>query len=110
MEKETSKARLSPGSAGSISRREINGYLFVLPVAAVLAALVVYPLAYGVYISFFKTNLVKKWTFVGLRYYLEALKSPEFLADAGDREVHRRRGGGTFFLRNAAGPAAEPEF
>ena len=79
MEKETSKARLSPGSAGSISRREINGYLFVLPVAAVLAALVVYPLAYGVYISFFKTNLVKKWTFVGLRYYLEALKSPEFL-------------------------------
>ena len=31
------------------------------------------------YISFFKTNLVKKWTFVGLRYYLEALKSPEFL-------------------------------
>ena len=79
MEKETSKARLSPGSAGSISRREINGYLFVLPVAAVLAALVVYPLAYGVYISFFKTNLVKKWTFVGLRYYLKALKSPEFL-------------------------------
>ena len=42
MGKETSKARLSPGSAGSISRREINGYLFVLPVAAVLAALVVY--------------------------------------------------------------------
>lgn len=61
------------------SIREISGYLFVLPVAALLAALVVYPLLYGFYISFFKTNLIKKWIFVGLRYYMEALLNPEFL-------------------------------
>lgn len=68
----------SAGAAGRISSREVNGYLFILPVTAVLTALVVYPLLYGFYISFFKTNLIKKWNFVGLHYYREALTSREF--------------------------------
>ena len=32
-----------------------------------MVALIVYPLLYGVYISFFNTNLVNKWEFVGLK-------------------------------------------
>lgn len=71
------KRRKNGGYRASV--REINGYLFVFPVAALLAILVVYPLLYGFYISFFDTNLIKKWTFVGLKYYLDALKNPDFL-------------------------------
>ncbi len=62
-----------------ISSRELKGYLYVLPVAAVLAGLVVYPMAYGFFISFFKTNLISQWEFVGGRYYLEAFADGEFL-------------------------------
>lgn len=60
------------------SHRELNGYIFVFPVVAVLALLVIYPLCFGGYISLFKTNLVKKWDFVGLKYYLGALKDVDF--------------------------------
>ncbi len=43
-----------------------------------MVALIVYPLLYGVYISFFNTNLVNKWEFVGLKYYEQALTTAEF--------------------------------
>lgn len=66
-----------------VSSRCISGYLFTLPCVAVLAGLVVYPLAYGFYISFFKTNLVSKWNFVGFKYYLDALTNAEFLGQLG---------------------------
>ncbi|HCJ93720.1 MAG TPA: sugar ABC transporter permease [Sphaerochaeta sp.] len=59
--------------------RNFHGILFVLPVVLVLVLLVVYPLCYGVYISFFKTNLVSKWDFVGLKYYVQALTNSDFL-------------------------------
>ena len=39
----------------------------------------VYPILYGIYISFFDTNLVNKWKFVGLRYYFRALTDVAFL-------------------------------
>ncbi len=58
---------------------QIYGYLFTLPCLIILAGLVAYPLLYGFYISFFKTNLVKKWAFVGFKYYLDALTDREFL-------------------------------
>lgn len=59
--------------------REIRiGYLFMLPCLSILMALVAYPLLYGFYISVFKTNLVSKWNFVGLKYYINAIKNPEF--------------------------------
>ena len=65
--------------SGTLTRREaINGYLFMFPVILVLAVLVVYPLCYGFYISLFKTNLIKKWNFVGFKYYKEALTNPDF--------------------------------
>lgn len=62
----------------SSADRKIDGYLFVLPVVLMMAALIVYPMLYGLYISFFNTNLVSKWNFVGLKYYIDAFKDPEF--------------------------------
>lgn len=67
----------------SVSRKELNGYIFVFPVVAILALLVLYPLLYGFYISFFRTNLVKRWDFVGLKYYVEAFTNPDFLQSLG---------------------------
>lgn len=65
----------------TFSAKELKGYLYVLPIAAVLAGLVVYPMIYGFYISFFKTNLVSQWEFVGIRYYVEAFTNKEFLKE-----------------------------
>ncbi len=61
------------------STSQWSGYAFVFPSAATLVALVAYPLIYGVYISLFKTNLLNKWNFVGLKYYLQAFSSAKFL-------------------------------
>lgn len=55
-----------------------DGYLFAFPIVFVLAALIVYPMLYGFYISFFNTNLVNKWKFVGLKYYIDAFTEPAF--------------------------------
>ena len=62
-----------------VSSRQLYGYLFVFPCVITLTGLVLYPLLYGFYISFFDTNLVKKWRFVGLKYYIDALTDGEFL-------------------------------
>lgn len=59
-------------------RYQNDGYLFAFPIVFMLGALIVYPMIYGGYISFFNTNLVTKWKFVGLKYYGEAFTEPEF--------------------------------
>lgn len=57
----------------------LTPYGFVAPAALTILLLVVYPIIYGIYISFFDTNLVNKWNFVGLRYYIKALADASFL-------------------------------
>ena len=59
------------------------GYAFVAPVVLLMAGLVVYPMLYGLYISFLNTNLVSRWNFVGLRYYKEAFTDPGFYQSVG---------------------------
>ena len=46
--------------------------LFILPCVLILAALLLYPFGYGIYVAFFKTNLVNKWKFVGLENFIRA--------------------------------------
>ena len=55
-----------------------QGYYFTLPIVVMLAALIIYPMVYGFYISFFNTNLVTKWNFVGFKYYTAAFKEAAF--------------------------------
>jgi multiple sugar transport system permease protein len=54
-------------------------YGFTAPAAITILLLVVYPIVYGIVLSFFNTNLVNKWDFRGLAYYWEALTDTEFL-------------------------------
>ncbi len=61
-----------------LDKNPIDGYLFVMPIVFLLVALIIYPMLYGVYISFFNTNLVNKWDFVGFRYYIDAFQDPDF--------------------------------
>lgn len=55
-----------------------QGYYFTLPIVVMLASLIIYPMIYGFYISFFNTNLVTKWNFVGLKYYTAAFQEAAF--------------------------------
>lgn len=60
-------------------KTRLTPYGFILPACLTILLLVVYPILYGIYISFFDTNLVNRWNFVGLRYYLQALTDTSFL-------------------------------
>ena len=60
-------------------REARSGYIFALPAGLLVISLVIYPLTYGIFISFFKTNLIDSWEFVGLRYYKQILTNHDFL-------------------------------
>lgn len=61
-------------------KARITAYGFVTPAVTTLALLLLYPFCYGIYISFFKTNLVNKWNFVGLKNYITVLSESNFYA------------------------------
>ncbi len=71
------------GNIQSVSRYRrktmLTPYFFIAPAALTILLLVVYPILYGLYISFFDTNLVNKWNFTGLKYYIKALTDVSFL-------------------------------
>ena len=54
--------------------------MFILPSVITLGALLLYPFGYGIYIAFFKTNLVNRWKFVGLDNFLRAFQDPNMYA------------------------------
>ncbi|MDO4620220.1 MAG: sugar ABC transporter permease [Lachnospiraceae bacterium] len=74
-----SKTRLSARQI----RTKMTPYWFIAPATITILCLVVYPILYGIYISFFDTNLVNKWKFVGLKYYLQSMTDASFLHSLG---------------------------
>jgi multiple sugar transport system permease protein len=58
-------------------------WLFLIPFLVVFAAMLVIPLGYSGYLSFFETRLIGGTVFVGFDNYLEALTDAEFLAGLG---------------------------
>lgn len=60
-------------------KNQLSGYVFILPSVITLMLLVTYPLLYGVYISFFNTNLLNQWDFVGFSHYMEIFRNLEFV-------------------------------
>ena len=60
MTKPISPRTKKPFNARNLSSSSMMGYMFIFPAVFALTALVVYPICYGVYISFFKTNLANK--------------------------------------------------
>jgi len=61
-----------------VARHQRVGLYLMLPSAITLLAVSLYPLLYGIFLSFWNTNLVNRWNWVGLYYYIEYLTKPEF--------------------------------
>src|SRR5438874_6207846 len=56
-----------------------TGWLLVLPALALLAALAIYPVAYGIWLSFFnKHSFFPEQQFIGLGNYAAVLTDEEF--------------------------------
>ncbi|WP_225753395.1 carbohydrate ABC transporter permease [Actinotalea sp. Marseille-Q4924] len=63
-----------------LRRREARaGYLFVLPFMLVFVAMLVVPLVYSGYLSFFRERLIGGVTFVGLENYVRAVQDSTFI-------------------------------
>jgi len=54
--------------------------LFSLPYLAIYVAFLVFPVIYGVYLSFFDWNILSSKVFIGFKNYVEAFNDPEFLS------------------------------
>jgi ABC-type sugar transport system permease subunit len=79
-------ARLkAPGRLRSLHaiRERRAGLSFISPSLLVMLALIIYPLGYGLYISFFHTNLRNQWDFVGGKFYIQSLSDPSFIRSIG---------------------------
>lgn len=72
------KKRNNNFSPTGLSQKQLIPYFFILPVLMVLLALVAYPLAYGIVISFFDTDLAKTWNFVGLKNFVAIFTQDQF--------------------------------
>lgn len=59
-------------------RRNLSGYLFLLPALAVFALFVWYPIVLGVVMSFQSVDMINPATWVGLTNYREVLADPLF--------------------------------
>ena len=65
-------------------RRQIGAaYVLILPFMVLFLAMIVVPLVYAGYLSFFKTKLIGGTSFVGAENYLRALTDPSFLSGVG---------------------------
>ncbi len=61
----------------------VNAFGFTFPALLMLAVVMLYPLFYGIYISFFDTNLLTKFDFVGLANYFSIFKDKSFWNSIG---------------------------
>jgi ABC-type sugar transport system permease subunit len=67
------------GRRSTHSKREQRaGISFISPSLLLMLALIIYPLGFGLYISFFNTNLRNRWDFVGFKYFVQSLTDPGF--------------------------------
>jgi multiple sugar transport system permease protein len=83
----------APASASSVPRQRRASparrrqhraaYLLVLPFMVVFTAMLVVPLVYAAYLSFFREQLIGGVSFVGLDNYLRAFTDGAFLAGVG---------------------------
>jgi multiple sugar transport system permease protein len=67
-------------------RTALTPYALVLPALVVLGAVMIYPIAYGIYLSLFDFRMTQSmnWVFIGLGNYRKLfLQSPDFLNSIG---------------------------
>ena len=84
---QTAVPATAPLAAGALprvrSRRSRAGWGFVGPFMAVFTLVFLAPIAYSLWISLFRTQLVGGTAFVGLENYSRALQDPQFWSSLG---------------------------
>ncbi|MER5551797.1 sugar ABC transporter permease [Streptomyces sp. NPDC002793] len=75
--------RRPPAGGGSRARRGRIGWVFVGPFMAVFALVFLAPIAYSLYLSFFRDQLVGGTSFVGLENFQRAFADDQFWAAVG---------------------------
>jgi len=61
-----------------MNKRDTLGYLFVMPATFFLLLIMIFPLGYTIYLSFFNVYAHMKLEFIGINNYLNAIKDPSF--------------------------------
>lgn len=79
------KAKSSPTKKTSTteSRKNLAGWMFMMPFTVVFLTFLVAPLAYAAYLSTFQKSLITGTNFVGFDNYVKAFTDPEFLDGVG---------------------------
>jgi len=72
------KVNFSQRKLDRAQREAVLGWGLILPAALVIALLVLYPIVYNIYLSFFDTSLSGRNTFIGLNNYREVLFDIDF--------------------------------
>ena len=79
-------AVLSPSAQAPVlrpDRRDWRGWAFIAPFLLVFAAMILAPLGYAIYLSFFRQQLIGGTTFVGVDNYLRVFSDPKFWSSFG---------------------------
>ncbi len=70
--------RLYPASLDRKAREEIFGWILILPALLIILSLILYPIFYNIYLSFFNVNLDGGNTYIGLDNYKDVVLDPFF--------------------------------
>ncbi len=70
--------RLYPGTLDRKAREEILGWILILPALIIITSLILYPILYNTYLSFFDVNLEGNNTYIGLDNYRAVVFDPSF--------------------------------
>src|SRR5829696_7884482 len=79
----TTSSRRRARTTTARRRQYAAAYTLVLPFFVIFLAMVIVPLVYAGYLSFYKTRLIGGTSFVGLQNYADALTDPLFLSGVG---------------------------
>ncbi len=76
---ELSRKKNKDFNANNINMAKLTPYIFILPAFISIILLFIYPIMYGMGISFFETNLINKWDFVWLKNYTAFITNKDFI-------------------------------
>ncbi|MEA4884919.1 MAG: sugar ABC transporter permease [Clostridia bacterium] len=66
-------------SRRKFARETLEAYMYLAPALVILLAFHIAPAFYALYISFFETNLMRRWNFVGLANYVKLFQDTDFI-------------------------------
>jgi multiple sugar transport system permease protein len=66
----------------------LEAYMYLAPALAILLVFHFFPAFYAAWISFFNTNLISRWKWIGLRNYRELLGDSDFIQSLANTVIY----------------------